>query len=1095
MKHHSMKNEHRLLACRPGVPGLVLLFSLALPAISSAGLDPALLAGMKARAIGPAGMSGRVAAVAAVPSDPNVIYVGAATGGVWKSTDGGLAFTPIFDREGFHAIGALAIHPQNPSVVWVGTGEGNTRNSAGHGGGIYRSLDAGRTWQRMGLERTERIHRIVLHPSDPNVVYATALGSMWKDNDERGVYRSRDGGRSWEKILYVDEKTGASDLVMDPENPNKLLASTWQYRRWPWLFKSGGPGSGLWRSSDGGDTWTRLTTADGLPKGELGRIGLAIAPSDPNRVYALVEAEQSAMLASTDGGYTFAAVNTEPNISERPFYYSDIYVDPEWPDRVYRLATVAQVSDDGGKTFQPWVIWDKIHPDHHTLWVDPHDGRHLLIGNDGGVGESRDRGATWRHMRTLPVAQFYHVRTDNDLPYHVYGGLQDNGSWRGPSEVWENGGIRNAHWQEVAFGDGFDTSPDPEDSQTGYAMSQGGNLVRWNMHTGEQLAIRPPEVDPEEELRFNWNAGFAPDPFDPATIYYGSQFVHRSTDRGASWEVISPDLTSDNPEWQKQKESGGLTPDVTAAENYTTIITIAPSPHERGVLWVGTDDGRVHLTRDGGAQWTRLDRKARGVPEGSWVPHITVSPHDPGTAFVVFDDHRRGNFATYAFRVDDYGARWTSLVHGDIAGQALIVQQDVADPALLFLGTELGLYYSTDSGGSWAKFTHGVPTASVMDLAIQPRENDLVLGTHGRGILIIDDISPLRRIAALDPATPLELFDPPSAQQYSVKQSLGARFPGATEFRGENAPYGALITFYLGAADLPHPDPETEKQRQAKQPAAGGKDGEKQESGSSPADKNKVTLEIRRADGGLVRKLEVDVRQGINRTSWDLSREPLISPVPPPAFFGIRGGPEVPPGEYRLTARFRDQQKQAVINVKPDPRVPEFDSAAQQAREAAIERISVAQADLTAAIRRLGDFKTALEALKVRAGLDITRRKERDPLLDIDDDDPHQALIKRIDDALKALSEVNNALWTPPMSKGITDRNTPLQQLQTQAWQVGGALAAPSPAQLAHVERAQRAAREAIDKADGFINEQQPGFEQAAGDLGYGLFPALPASE
>ncbi len=1064
-----------------------------LPGLSAAALDPALLAGLKARAIGPAGMSGRVAAVAAVPSDPNVIYVGAATGGVWKSSDGGLAFTPVFDREGFHSIGALAIHPQNPSLVWVGTGEGNTRNSAGHGGGIFRSLDAGRTWQRMGLEGTERIHRIVLHPTDPNLVYVTALGSMWKDNPERGVYRSRDGGRSWEKVLYVDENTGASDLVMDPENPNKLFASTWQFRRWPWFFKSGGPGSGLWRSTDGGETWTRLTAADGLPKGELGRIGLAIAPSDPARVYALVEAEQSAMLASTDGGYTFTAVNTDANISERPFYYSDIYVDPKWPDRVYRLASVAQVSDDGGRTFQPWVTWDKIHPDHHALWIDPSDGRHLLISNDGGVGESRDRGATWRHMRTLPVAQFYHVRTDNDLPYHVYGGLQDNGSWRGPSEVWENGGVRNAHWQEVAFGDGFDTSPDPEDSLTGYAMSQGGNLVRWNMHTGEQFAIRPPEVDPDEELRFNWNAGFAQDPFDPATIYYGSQFVHRSTDRGATWETISPDLTSDNPDWQKQKDSGGLTPDVSAAENYTTIIAIAPSPHERGVLWVGTDDGRVHLTRDGGARWTRLDQKARGVPEGSWVPHITVSPHEAGTAFVVFDDHRRGNYATYAFRVGDYGARWTSLVRNNIQGHALIVQQDIVDPELLFLGTELGLYYSTDGGGSWARFTPGVPTASVMDLAIQPREHDLVLGTHGRGILIIDDISPLRKIAALDPATPLELFAPPPAQQYSVKQTLGARFPGATEFRGENAPYGALITFYLGAADLPHPDPEIEKESQAKQPTANketaGKNGKEN---AKTTDKNKVILEIRNKAGNLVRKLEADAKQGINRTSWDLSREPLISPVPPPAFFGISGGPEVPPGEYRLTVRFRDQQKQAPIAVNPDPRIPEFDTAAQQARETAIGRIAAAQADLTAAIRRLGDFKTALDALKARAGLDIERRKERDPLLEIGDDDPHQALSKRIDEALKELDKMNRMLWTPPMSKGISDRNTPLQQLQTQAWQIGGALAAPSPSQLAHLERAEHAAREAIGKAGDFIAEQQPVFEKSASELGLGLFPALP---
>ena len=401
-----------------------------------AAVDPALLAGMQARAVGPAGMSGRVAAVAAVPGEPNTIYVGAASGGVWKSVDGGLSFKPVFDDQPVHAIGAIAIAPTNPQTVWVGSGEGNTRNSVSIGNGIYRSLDGGRTWQHMGLAATERIHRIIVHPQNADIVYVTALGQLWGENPERGVYRTRDGGATWEKILYVDERTGASALTMDPLNPNKLFASTWEYRRWPYSFKSGGPGSGLWRTVDGGDTWTRLTEQDGLPGGELGRIGVAIAPSDPTVVYALVEAGKSAFLRSTDGGYTFTTTNTDANVAERPFYYNSVYVHPQDADRVYRTASVARISSDGGRTFQPWIGWDKAHPDHHALWFDPTNGDYAITGNDGGVSITYDGGDTWRHVRNLPIAQFYHVRVDNDLPYHISGGLQDNGSWRGPSATW-----------------------------------------------------------------------------------------------------------------------------------------------------------------------------------------------------------------------------------------------------------------------------------------------------------------------------------------------------------------------------------------------------------------------------------------------------------------------------------------------------------------------------------------------------------------------------------------------------------------------------------------------------------------------------------
>ena len=508
------------------------------------------------------------------------------------------------------AIGAIAVHPTDPDVVWVGTGEGNVRNSVSVGNGIYRSRDGGRTWEHLGLEATERIHRILIHPRDPSTVWVAAMGREWGDNQERGVYRTTDARRTWERVLYIDERTGAADLVIDPSNPEKLFAAMWEYRRWPWFFKSGGPGSGLHITRDGGDTWTRLTPEDGLPEGDLGthragesrrRTRASSTPmSRPGRT------PSSAPMTAGSRGSPW---ETGDNVGNRPFYYADIRVDPERADRVYSLWSVISVSDDGGRNFRQLVGWD-IHPDHHAMWINPADASHIIIGNDGGVAISLDRGLTWRFVGNLPLAQFYHVRVDMEQPYNVYGGMQDNGSWKGPSTVLENGGIRNFHWAEVGFGDGFDTSPDPEDSMRGYAMSQEGFLIKWDLRNGERKDIRPAPA-PGGHLRFNWNAGFAQDPFDAATIYYGSQFVHRSLDRGESWQVISDDLTSDNPEWQKQAESGGLTPDVTGAENFTSIVAIAPSPIAEGVLWVGTDDGRLHLTRDGGATWASLESKLK----------------------------------------------------------------------------------------------------------------------------------------------------------------------------------------------------------------------------------------------------------------------------------------------------------------------------------------------------------------------------------------------------------------------------------------------------------------------------------------------------
>ncbi len=782
------------------------------PLAAAPAFDPTLLAGLRARSIGPSVVSGRVAAVESVASNPSIVYVGAAAGGVWKSLDAGLTWEPIFDDQPVASIGAIAVHPQSPDIVWVGTGEANPRNSVSLGNGVYKSLDGGKTWAHLGLDGSERIPKIVLHPTDPRIAWVAAMGPAWGDGPVRGIFKTADGGKSWRKVLYVDEKTGAADLVAEPGNPDHLYAAMWQFRRWPWYFRSGGPGSGLFESHDGGETWKRLTEEDGLPKGNLGRIALAFAPGDPRRAYALVEAKQSAFLRSDDDGRTWKSANTEPNVTSRPFYFSHIAVDPQDANRIYRLATEVDSSDDGGRTWSTLVPFRDVHPDFHAIWIDPGDGNHILLGNDGGVAVSRDRGKNWGYVQNLPIPQFYHVRFDDAVPYNVYGGMQDNGAWKGPSTVWVNGGIRNSDWHEVGFGDGFDTAPDPRNPNRGYSLSQGGHLVRWDLTTGERKDIQPAPA-PGGKLRFNWNAGFAVDPFDPDTIYLGSQFLHRSTDRGETWTAISPDLTTNRAEWQRQDVSGGLIIDATAAENFTTILAIAPSPVERGVIWVGTDDGRLQVTRDGGKTWQSVEGNVHGVPANTWIPQITPSRFDAGTAYVVFDNHRRSDTAPYVVKTTDYGRTWQSLVTKDLRGYALATAEDPGDRNLLFLGTEYGLWFSQDGGKSWLPLKGGLPTTSYMALTVQPREGDLIAATHGRGIYIVDDIRPLRTLSGAVLKEPLHLFDIADAVEHRVGQPAGSHFPGTGEYRGDTRPYGAILTYTLNAPGLPLPDPQAERTR------------------------------------------------------------------------------------------------------------------------------------------------------------------------------------------------------------------------------------------------------------------------------------------
>lgn len=1059
-------------------------------------VDPELLAGMKARSIGPAGMSGRIAAVDAVRSNPDIVYVGAATGGVWKSVNGGVTWSPVFDKQSVAAIGAIAIFQPNPDIVWAGTGEGNVRNSASVGDGIYKSLDGGRTWKNVGLAKSERISRIVAHPTNPDIVYVAALGQAWGENQERGVFKTEDGGKTWQKILYVDEKTGAADVIIDPSNPNKLFAAMWQYRRWPWVFKSGGPGSGLYVTMDSGSSWKKLTEEDGIPKGQLGRIGLSISRSFPNIVYALVEAEKSALIRSEDGGISWSTMNTEANVASRPFYFADIHVDPELPNRIYRLETTVQVSNDSGRTFATLVTFAMIHPDHHALWINPIKPAHLILGNDGGVAFSQDRGKTWRFVGNIPVAQYYHVRVDMDRPYHVYGGMQDNGSWRGPSSVWESDGIRNHYWDEVGFGDGFDTIPDPSDSMKGYAMAQEGYLIRWDLRTGERKDIRPPPPN-GIKLRFNWNAALAIDPFDGNTIYYGSQFLHKSTDRGESWKMISPDLTSNNPDWQKASESGGITPDVTGAENFTTIIAIAPSPVQKDMLWVGTDDGRIQLTRDAGKTWTSLEKNVQGVPANAWIPHITGSKYDAATAYVVVDDHRRSNWTTYVYKTTNYGSSWTSLATNEISGYALAIAEDTIKSDLLFLGTEFGLYVTLNGGKNWMKWTHNFPTVSAMDLLVHPREQDLVVATHGRAAYILDDIRPLRTVSAATLKKPIHLFEIPDAQQYWVKQVGGSRFPGQSEFEGQNRPYGAMITFSLNEKGLPYPDPDKEKELKEKQrqtaptPTTPKTDDKKEDDEKSP----KAEIQITDSQGKVIRTFKTSVTLGVNRATWDLSRDAFKTAPRDEKEDedSDPSGPEMLPGTYGVSIKYKDQAAKGNVKILPDPRFNISDSD-RTAKWNAILQAGQLQETLTKAILQLqnarSDITTVVgkikQARKQRGDEDKEDKEDKK-----DKDSPEQKVLDSADALQKELNEMEKKLWTPPDTKGYVAEKDVLSQINYASYFLTSSWDKPTEAQLIQLKFAEELLKNTLVEYNQLFADKVAAFRKQVQDLKIDLLPDI----
>jgi len=902
-------------------------------------LDMDYLKGMQARSIGPGGMSGRVTAIDVDPTNDAILYVATASGGIWKSTSGGTTFEPIFDQEAVANIGALAVDPSNPDVVWAGTGEGNPRNSLNGGFGIYKSLDAGRTWKLMGLEGTRHIHRILVHPRNPEVVYVGAIGSPWGPHAERGVYKSKDGGDTWEQVLFVNELTGVADMVMDPSNPDKLFVAMWEHQRWPWFFTSGGEGSGLHMTVDGGRNWKRLGADQGLPKGELGRMGLAIAAGNSNYVYALVESKKNAIYRSTDGGYTWEK-RGEENIGSRPFYYADLYVDPQNENRLYSLFSVVNVSEDGGLTFSTLVGYN-IHLDHHAWWIHPRNPDFMIDGNDGGLAITYDRGKSWRHVSNIPVSQFYHIGVDMEQPYHVYGGMQDNGSWRGPAYVWSSGGIINTYWDFLMGGDGFDVLPVPGEPAMCYGMSQQGNLRRVYLESGRRIDIKPaPEGD--QKLRFHWNAALAQDPFQARTIYFGSQYVHKSEDRGDSWTRISPDLTTNDSTKQQYGESGGLTYDVTGAENHTCILAIAPSPIQEGLLWVGTDDGLVQLSRDGGESWTRVSDQMKELPEGAWIPQIVPSASNAGEAFVVVNNYRLNDYAPYLFHTTDFGETWERVVSsGDVPGYVLSFAQDPEVSALQFLGTEYGLYVSIDAGATWSKWTNGYPTVSTMDMVIHPRELDLVIGTFGRSAYVLDDIRPLRELA-LDyqgvRTAGVHAVDAPVAVQAERRNAPGYYFVGDAYFQGQNRGFGARISYFV------NPDGE--------------------------ATGDTAFIHIRDLQGNQVRKLTQVPHRGLNRVTWNLDRKGLrldFSEKGSEASTERGGGGYVMPGEYQVQIAYAGDTSVARVEVQADPRLP-FDPEARAHSLARADELLEVMGRLNDRISTIRECKEAVALVEKLSG-------------------------------------------------------------------------------------------------------------------------------
>ena len=920
---------------------------------ASIGAD--LLDGLSWRSIGPAMFAGRVVDVAGVPGRPEILYVASASGGLYKSVNAGTTFTPVLERGGTLSLGAIAVQPDNPDVVYAGTGEGFVRNSISFGDGLYKSTDGGRTWTNVGLRDSERFSRIAIHPSNPRIVFAAAMGHAFGPNAERGIYRSTDAGATWTRVLYVDDSTGASDVAIDPGDPDIVYAGMYQYRRQPWALTSGGPGSGLYRSHDGGATWTKLTDPalkNGLPGARLlGRIGVAISRSSPSVVYALIEAQEDGVLwRSNDRGATWMMVSNDRRINNRPFYYTQVRVDPSDPKRVYTLSGTFNVSTDGGRTFAG-VPGASMFGDHHALWIDPANPRRLLCGTDGGFFISNDRAEHWDFVNNMPMAQAYHVGVDMADPYHVMGGFQDHEIWWGPNEKWNQAGVREGDWLRLRYmADGMHALADPRDPNIIYYNGHFGDITRLDMRTREERYIQPYPPGPAgggadlDKYRFNWNSPVHMSPTNPDIVYYGGNVLFRTADGGTTWQIISPDLTTNDK--AKQRSSGGpITVDNTRAEFHCTIVSIAESPRDPNVIWAGTDDGNLQVTRDGGKTWTNVAPAIQGAPKFSWFSSISASRVSAGRAYVTIDQHRLDDFGSYIFATDDYGRSWRRLSAG-LRGYAHKVLEDPREPSLIYAGTELGVFASFDGGSAWADLRLGLPPLAVVDMIVHPRDNDLVIATHARGFYILDDVMPLQELARQRESglgAPM-LFKPMTATRYipaSDTSTLGNRV-----WVARNKPYGARISYYL-----PSDDP------------AGAR------------------INILAADGRLEQTLQGPARHGLNRAVWNLAETSSCGPSSSGRRGrGGRGGGtwvRAVPGDYTVQLTANGVTREEHFTVRMDPRVSATDDDMRVWHEqaATIEHMECTSDAGAADVRGI---QARLAGLEARAAGDPALRADLD---------------------------------------------------------------------------------------------------------------------
>jgi len=915
---------------------------------------------LKWRSIGPAAFGGRIDDVEAVPGSPEIIYIAAASGGIFKSTDNGMTWKAIFDQVGVSlTIGDIALAPSDPNIVWAGTGEPNNRQSSSWGDGAYKSLDGGQTWQNMGLKDTHHIGRIAIDPHNPQVVFVAALGHLWGPNEERGLFRTRDGGKTWEKCLYINEDTGCVDVVME-DNGRVIYAAAYQRRRQGWGFIGGGPQAGIYRSLDQGDTWEKLS--HGLPAGDTGRIGLAVSKGHSPIVYAVIQHKDGGYFRSTDHGQSWE--HRSKPVFPLPFmvYFSKIRVDPQNPNKIWDLGYGVSVSIDGGKTFTDKGTWENIHTDHHALWIDPDDPDHLLLAGDGGFYMSYNGAKTWQFIDNLPVAQFYAIGIDTRKPYWIYGGAQDHGAYGLPSRTDSKFGIRNCDVIPVAYGDAFYCVPDPEDPHIIYTENQEGRLLQINIETHEERVIRPVPGDPEEVYRFNWKCPLVLSPHDHNTLYYGANKMLRSTDQGYSWEEISPDLTK-NQDWKKLPIMGMERSEETISLNYGvahygTITTISESPLQEGLIYAGTDDGNVQVTTDGGKNWTNVSDAFR-LPAPYWVSHVRASHHGEGTAYVCFDGHWDDDFDPYVFKTEDFGKTWKSI-RGDLPDEMVVntLAEHPRNPNLLFAGTEFGLFLSLNGGGHWVLARGNLPRVPVDDIIVNARENDLILGTHGRGIYILDDITCLEELDDETLNTEAYLFPVRDAVQYYESRELPD--PAAAKFLGPNPDYGALITYYL-KSDIEEDD------------EAAGEGG--------------IKITIQDSEGHTVRELTGPDGKGVHRIAWDLHYALGFNPEDTSdGYYEPKRGPFVLPGDYTVKLMARGRELMQTVHVHIDPRLEANPDALRKrlGAEMAVNGMAKAFIDTRKAItgiqNEIGRVKKVLEQgavlpKEIQSGVDEVSKK------------------------------------------------------------------------------------------------------------------------